>query len=103
MIKPIAIAAATLVAAVLPALAQGGPPPGAQQAPVVGPTGTMYDGNNAQLQLPPERSAWYDDRWAGYQPQPQSAWYFGAGDLSYAGRWIGYEPRGPSDAAAGGG
>lgn len=103
MIKPIAIAAATLVAAVLPSLAQGGPTQGAQQPSVVGPTGTMYDGNNAQLQLVPERNAWYDDRWAGYQPQPQSPWYFGAGDLSYAGRWTGYEPKSQAGATAGGG
>jgi hypothetical protein len=92
MIKSMSISAATLVAAVLPALAQGGPAQGPQQPSVVGPTGTMYDGNNAQAQLPPGPNAWYEDRWAGYQPQTQSTWYFGAGDLWYAGRWVGYEP-----------
>jgi len=99
MIKPTAIAAMLLAGTALPALAQSGPTQGPS---VVGPTGTMYDGNNAQLQLAPQPNAWYGDRWAGYQPQPQSTWYFGAGDLSYAGRWIGYEPRSQAGAAAGG-
>ena len=100
MIKPTAIAATLLAGTALPALAQGGPTQGTS---VVGQTGTMYDGNNAQLQLAPEPNAWYENRWAGYQPQPQSTWYFGAGDLSYAGRWIGYEPRTQAGATAGGG
>jgi hypothetical protein len=106
MIKPIAVATMIIVAGAMTARAQGGnpsPAPPAQGQPVLGQTGTMYGGNNAQLQLPPERNVWYEDRWAGYQPQVQSAWYFGAGDLSYAGRWIGYEPKGPAGAAAGGG
>ena len=99
MIKPIAIAAMLLGGAAQLALAQGGPTRGAQEPSVVGQTGTMHDGNNAQLQLTTERNAWYEDRWAGYQPQPQSTWYFGAGDLSYAGRWTGYEPRSQPGAA----
>jgi hypothetical protein len=100
MIKQTAIAAMLLAGTTLPALAQGGPTQGTS---VVGQTGTMYDGNNAQLQLPPEENAWYGDRWAGYQPEPQSTWYFSAGDLSYAGRWIGYEPRTQAGATASGG
>jgi hypothetical protein len=92
MIKPIAIAAATLFAAVQPALAQGGPPQGAQRPSVLGQTGTMYDGNNANLQLPAEQNASYEDRWAGYQPHSEASWYFGVGDLWYAGRWVGYQP-----------
>jgi hypothetical protein len=99
MIKPTAIAAMLLAGTALPALAQGGPTQGTS---VVGQTGTMYDGNNAQLQLAPEPNAWYEDRWAGYQLQPQSTWYFGVGDLLYAGRWIGYEPKSQAGAAAGG-
>ena len=99
MIKPIAIAAATLVAGVLPALAQGGPPQGAQRPSVLGQTGTMYDGNNANLQLPTEPNASYEDRWAGYKPHSEASWFFGVGDLWYAGRWVGYQPDlGPSGA-----
>ena len=68
MIKSIAIAITTLVAAAVPALAQGGnPPPGPQgagQPRVIGPTGTMYDGNNANLQLPPEQNAYWARLWA---------------------------------------
>jgi hypothetical protein len=106
MTRSIAMATILLVGVVRCALAQGGNPSPAPTGgqPVLGQTGTMHDGNNAQLQLAPERNpSWYEDRWAGYQLQPQSSWYFGAGDLWYAGRWIGYEPRVSSGAAAGGG
>jgi hypothetical protein len=92
MIRLIAVATTILVSVAMSAFAQGGPPRGAQQPSVLGQTGTMYDGNNANLQLPPEGNAWYENRWAGYQPNPQSFWYFGVGDLWYAGRWVGYEP-----------
>jgi hypothetical protein len=66
MMKPIVIATVILVSAAMPALAQGGKPApqGAQQATVVGPTGTMFDGNNANLQLPPEQNAYWARLWA---------------------------------------
>lgn len=64
MIKRIAIATITLVAAAAPPFAQGGPPQGAQHPSVLGQTGTMYDGNNANLQLPPEQNAYWARLWA---------------------------------------
>jgi hypothetical protein len=68
MTKPIAIAAMLLIAVALPARAQGGNPPaapqGAQRPTVVGQTGTMFDGNNANLQLPPEQDAYWTQLWA---------------------------------------
>jgi hypothetical protein len=68
MTKPIAIAAMLLAAVALPALAQGGntpaAPQGAQRPTVVGQTGTMFDGNNANLQLPPEQDAYWTQLWA---------------------------------------
>jgi hypothetical protein len=68
MIKPIAIATMIFVATAIPALAEGGNPPpasqGAQPPMVIGPTGTMYDGNNANLQLPPEQNAYWAQLWA---------------------------------------
>ena len=68
MIKPIAIATTILVAAAVPALAQGGnpsPAPQSAQPPtVIGQTGTMYDGNNANLQLPSEQNAYWAWLWA---------------------------------------
>ncbi len=68
MIKPIAIATMLLAAAAMPALAQGGNPPpvsqGAQRPAVIGQTGTMYDGNNANLQLPSDQNAYWGQLWA---------------------------------------
>ena len=68
MIRPIGIAAAILAVTAIPALAQGGNPPpapqGAQPPTVIGQTGTMYDGNNANLQLPPEQNAYWSRLWA---------------------------------------
>jgi hypothetical protein len=68
MIKSIAIATILLLPAAMPALAQGGnpsPEPGRAQHPtVIGQTGTMYDGNNASLQLPPEPNAYWARLWA---------------------------------------
>ena len=68
MMKDIAIGTMILVAAALPALAQGGnqsPAPHSAQPPtVIGQTGTMYDGNNANLQLPPEQNAYWSRLWA---------------------------------------
>ena len=67
MIRPIAIATAILVATAIPALAQGGNPPasqGTRPPMVIGQTGTMYDGNNANLQLPSEQNAYWARLWA---------------------------------------
>jgi hypothetical protein len=64
MMKPIAIATMILVAAAVPAFAQGGAPQSAQHPRVIGQTGTMYDGNNAKLQLPPEPNAYWARLWA---------------------------------------
>ena len=68
MMQDIAIATMILVAAALPALAQGGnpsPAPHSAQPPtVIGKTGTMYDGNNANLQLPPEPNAYWSRLWS---------------------------------------
>jgi hypothetical protein len=64
MIKAITVATMILVAAGVPALAQGGVPQSAQHPAVIGQTGTMYDGNNANLQLPPEPNAYWAQLWA---------------------------------------
>jgi hypothetical protein len=64
MMKPIAIATMILVAAAVPAVAQGGAPQSAQYPAAIGQTGTMYDGNNANLQLPPEPNAYWARLWA---------------------------------------
>ena len=64
MIKAITVATIILVAAGVPALAQGGVPQSAQHPTVIGQTGTMYDGNNANLQLPPEPNAYWARLWA---------------------------------------
>ena len=64
MIKATTVATMILVAAGVPALAQGGVPQSAQHPTVIGQTGTMYDGNNANLQLPPEPDAYWAQLWA---------------------------------------
>ena len=64
MIKLILIATMVLVAAAASAFAQGGAPQGAQHPTVIGQTGTMYDGNNANLQLPSEQNAYWSRLWA---------------------------------------
>ncbi len=68
MIKATAIATMMLIAAATSALAQGGnpspAPQGARPPTAIGPTGTMYDGNNADLQLPPEQNAYSERLWA---------------------------------------
>ena len=64
MIKAIAIAATIQVAAATSGLAQGGAPQSPQHPTVIGQTGTMYDGNNANLQLPPEQNAYWSRLWA---------------------------------------
>lgn len=65
MIRPIAIATAILVTSAAAVLAQGGNPPSTGQPAVIGQTGTMYDGNNANLQLPPEPNAYWARLWSG--------------------------------------
>jgi hypothetical protein len=62
--KPIAIATMILLAAAVPALSQGGPPQNPQHPTVIGQTGTMYDGNNANLQLRPEPNAYWSRLWS---------------------------------------
>ena len=64
MIKAIAIGTMMLVAAAVPARAQGGAPQSAHHPAVIGQTGTMYDGNNADLQLPREPNAYWAGLWA---------------------------------------
>lgn len=64
MIKLIALSIMILVAAAMAAFAQGAPPQGGQRPSVLGQTGTMYDGNNANLQLPPERNPYWAQLWA---------------------------------------
>jgi hypothetical protein len=68
MIKSTAIATMILVATAIPALSQGGTAPpaaqGARPSTVIGQTGTMYDGNNANLQLPSEENAYWARLWA---------------------------------------
>jgi hypothetical protein len=66
MIRPAAIIGAIMLAAA-PAFAQGhGSLQGfsARSLAVLGQTGTMYDGNNANLQLPPEQNAYWARLWA---------------------------------------
>jgi hypothetical protein len=67
MIKPTAIATVMLIAAAIPALAQGGnlpAPQGTRPPTLIGQTGTMYDGNNANLQLPSDQNAYWARLWA---------------------------------------
>ena len=68
MIKGIGVLSAILVATTTVAPAQGNStqsaPPGAHPPQVLGPAGTMYNGNNANLQLPPEPNRYWADLWA---------------------------------------
>src|SRR5262249_45505500 len=57
----------------VPALAQGGAPQGVQQQSALGQTGTMYDGNNANLQLAPKQNVYWAQLWA----QPRASGNFG--------------------------
>ena len=72
MIKAIGIASAILVATTTVVLAQANSaqsaPPGARPPQVLGQTGTMYDGNNAILQLPPEPNSYWANLWAAPIP-----------------------------------
>lgn len=64
MSNAITIATMILLAATVPAVAQGGAPQRGQHPTVLGQTGTMYDGNNASLQLPPEQNVYWAQLWA---------------------------------------
>jgi hypothetical protein len=68
MIKAMGIAQAILFASTTIVLAQGSKtqpaPNGAPPPRVLSQTGTMYDGNNANLQLPAEPNRYWVDLWA---------------------------------------
>jgi hypothetical protein len=68
MTRAMGIAQTMLLASTTMVLAQGGNTPSApQKAPppqVLSETGTMYDGNNANLQLPAEPNRYWVDLWA---------------------------------------
>ena len=70
MMKPIVVAAIALVAQAMAAFAQHGNPPSAaprgaaQPTTIMGRTGTMYDGSNTNLQVPPEQNAYWARLWA---------------------------------------
>jgi hypothetical protein len=65
MIRAIGIAQTILFASTTIVLAQGSTaqsaPQGASPPPVLGQTGTMYDGNNANLRLPAEPNKYWAD------------------------------------------
>ncbi len=90
MIKAMGIAQTILFASTTIVLAQGSntpsPPQGAPPPQVLSQTGTMYDGNNANLRLPPEPNGYWVDLWAApISPR-------GAGSASgggSAGGWLG--------------
>ena len=95
MTKAIAIAAAILVGGATSAVAQGGAPQDAQHPTVIGQTGTMYDGNNANLRLPPEPNAYWSRLWsepgATGNSGPASAVGAGAAGTSLGGAQTGGE------------
>jgi hypothetical protein len=95
MIKAISIAATIQVAAATSGLAQGGAPQSPQHPTVIGQTGTMYDGNNANLQLPPEQNAYWSRLWAepgvSGNSGPASAVGAGAAGTSLGGAQTGGE------------
>ena len=68
MIRATGIALAILFASTVIVLAQGDATPsasqGASRPQVLSQTGTMYDGNNADLRLPPEPNKYWLDLWA---------------------------------------
>ena len=69
MVRVIGIMEAILIASAIIVLAQGGNAQtgaqGTRPLQVLGPTGTMYDGNNANLQLPAEPNEYWARLWAG--------------------------------------
>jgi hypothetical protein len=68
MIRAMGIVQAILLTSTAVALAQGNStrdvPQGTQPPNVLTQTGTMYDGNNTNLQLPAEPNGYWADRWA---------------------------------------
>jgi hypothetical protein len=68
MIKAMGISPAIVLVSAAVALAQGAntqaASQGAQSPKVLPRTGTMYDGNNANLQLPAQPNRYWADRWA---------------------------------------
>jgi hypothetical protein len=76
MIRATAIAQTILLASTTIVLAQGGntqpAPQGAPPPQVLGQTGTMYDGNNVHLQVPPEPNEYWSRVFAGYSPTGDS-------------------------------
>lgn len=96
MIKPTAVATMTLTFAAMPALAQGGNrrPAGTT---VIGQTGKMYDGNSANLQLPPEQTPYWAQFWiqtgASGNSGPTSAVGAGTAGTSLGGTTGGGEHR----------
>jgi hypothetical protein len=68
MIRAIGIWQMVLIALTVGALAQGSStqsvPQHTNRAQILGQTGTMYDGNNANLRLPTEANRYWKDRWA---------------------------------------
>jgi hypothetical protein len=58
VVGAVGIGAIVLIASFTVVLAQG------QSPEVLGQTGTMYDGNNADLRLPPEPNRYWADLWA---------------------------------------
>ena len=72
MIKTTGIVSAILIASTAVVLAQRNGtqsvPQGAHPPQVLGQTGTMYDGNNAKLQLPAEPNRYWANLWAAPIP-----------------------------------
>jgi hypothetical protein len=68
VIREMRIAQTMLLASTTIVLAQGGNTPSAPQRPpppqVISQTGTMYDGNNTNLQLPAEPNRYWANLWA---------------------------------------
>src|SRR5271165_6657550 len=92
MIRPTGIAAAILAATAIPALAQvGNPSPASRDTrppTVIGQTGTMYDGNNADLRLPTEPNAYWARLWAELGATGNAGSASGVG-VGAAGTWLG--------------
>ncbi|MBV8661527.1 MAG: hypothetical protein JO107_00365 [Hyphomicrobiales bacterium] len=97
MIRAVAIVQAMLIAiapttVVLAQATNTQSAPKSGGPPVLGETGTMYDGNNANLQLPAEPDKYWTNRWAAS---------VGAGNIGPAGA-SGPSGAGPSSGGASG-
>ena len=72
MIKTTGTVSAILIASATVVFAQGSgtqsTPQGVQPPQMLGQTGTMHDGNNARLQLPPEPNSYWANLWAASVP-----------------------------------